>query len=254
MIITLANPKGGSGKTTMALVLALSMADANYNVCVVDMDPSANFKAWVEERLSRGEDIPFEFYSHNDDQENLQRVLNRLTQTDERDDYDYIILDTEGSQMSITQDAILAADLVLVPIKGDPSESRQAVKLITAIRQLEEDAKTSIDHLLAFTDVNGTIVPRDKKKIENELVANEIEMLDAELLTRQAFKTIKMEGTTLRELYNGVEVVDGKVLNPNRTMNRREKSQRDRQRRSAYTAISTANHFTNVVIDRLLQE
>ena len=40
-VISVANPKGGSGKTTLTLVLAAQFASQNASVAVIDADPNA---------------------------------------------------------------------------------------------------------------------------------------------------------------------------------------------------------------------
>ncbi|MGB0906904.1 MAG: AAA family ATPase [Maricaulaceae bacterium] len=253
MIISLANSKGGSGKTTVAMILALTLIDSDYDVCVVDMDPAGNFKAWVDEREGRGEKAPFAFFYHDGDPDKLQKLITELAEQDASGEgaYDFIILDTEGSAQSITNYAIINSDLVIIPIKGDPSEARQAVKLLSNIQTLADDAGTDIAHYIAFTDIGDVAVPREKKKIEAELREHGLPLLDTELRRRQAYKTIKMDGVTLRELASGIEIMGGKALDPGRERTKAEQRQLERQKRSAISAIEAGNNFTRAVLAEL---
>ena len=45
-VITFANPKGGSGKTTSAMLLAEQIAISGGRVSILDLDPNANILAW----------------------------------------------------------------------------------------------------------------------------------------------------------------------------------------------------------------
>jgi chromosome partitioning protein len=49
LIITLCNGKGGSGKTTVAVLLAHALAVAGKRVSVHDMDPQGTARAWIRE-------------------------------------------------------------------------------------------------------------------------------------------------------------------------------------------------------------
>ena len=55
-IITVANQKGGSGKTTVSMQLVGTLARRVYRVLVVDADPQATATRWA---ASASDDIPF---------------------------------------------------------------------------------------------------------------------------------------------------------------------------------------------------
>ena len=55
-IITVANQKGGSGKTTVSMQLAGTLARRGYRVLVVDADPQATATRWA---ASASDEIPF---------------------------------------------------------------------------------------------------------------------------------------------------------------------------------------------------
>src|SRR3954453_16153851 len=45
-VITIANPKGGSGKSTTALVLGTTLASHGARVAIIDCDPNQPLKGW----------------------------------------------------------------------------------------------------------------------------------------------------------------------------------------------------------------
>ena len=53
-VITFANPKGGSGKTTSAMLLAEQIALSGGRVAILDLDPNANILAWARGREEAG--------------------------------------------------------------------------------------------------------------------------------------------------------------------------------------------------------
>lgn len=49
VIVTLCNGKGGSGKTTLAVLLACALAEAGRSAAVLDLDPQGTATAWLRE-------------------------------------------------------------------------------------------------------------------------------------------------------------------------------------------------------------
>ena len=247
--ISVANGKGGSGKTTMLTVLALSLADAGQNICVIDLDPAGNFSDWVEARREWDAEPPFHFISHNGNEEAMQKLL---AETARGGEYDFLLIDTEGAARSMTLLAAQFSNLILIPIKDHPAEARKAITLINNLNQLVEDTGVPVNYVIAFTQTGGLIQSRDKKNIEAQLRHFELPILEAELLNRQSFVTLAQDGLTLRELEAGKEFLFGEPLDPNRPMSRSERQRRASQIKSAKTAIQTANNFTEAVVNHAI--
>lgn len=81
-MITVANQKGGAGKTTTCMSLAAVTADANGPSIVVDADPQSSLAWWAE----CVDDLPFDFTQHTEPTD-----LRKMT------DYDMIFVDCPGS-------------------------------------------------------------------------------------------------------------------------------------------------------------
>jgi chromosome partitioning protein len=113
-IITIAQQKGGAGKTTVAVQLATAMLQAGKRVAVVDIDPQASLTAWMRIREHEAKDAAELRFSMVGGWR-LGVELDRLKR-----DVDRIIVDSPPHAESDARGAIKAADLVLVPCQPSP--------------------------------------------------------------------------------------------------------------------------------------
>ncbi len=133
-IISVVNQKGGSGKTTIAMQLAGTLARRGNEVLVIDADPQGTAtRCAAVVGLSAANT-------------KVHREVGKFVNL-----YGFIIIDTPpaaGSQ--ITQSALLVADLALVPIIPSPYDMWAALE----IRQAIENAKDVNENLKACLVIN----------------------------------------------------------------------------------------------------
>lgn len=113
-IITIAQQKGGAGKTTLAVQLATALRRAGKSVAVVDIDPQASLTAWMRLREHEAREAPELRFSMVGGWR-LGVELDRLKREVER-----IVVDSPPHAESDAKGAIKAADLVLVPCQPSP--------------------------------------------------------------------------------------------------------------------------------------
>ena len=106
MIITLSSLKGGVGKSTLSLMLATAIAETDAKVLLVDSDSQGSVSDWAAARESDG---PFSVVGMA--HANIHKQLPKIAA-----DYDHVIIDTPPRIAEITRSAILAADVVLIPV------------------------------------------------------------------------------------------------------------------------------------------
>lgn len=100
MIISVVNTKGGAGKTTTALMLALALSRRGSSVEVWDADAQGSAVGWAD----RVSDAPFGVIPVPQSRIDRSRV-----------NTDFVVIDTPPGGVGVVQAAIDAADVVLVP-------------------------------------------------------------------------------------------------------------------------------------------
>lgn len=108
-IITVAQQKGGSGKTTIAANLAVALAAEGKSVALLDTDPQGSLGRWFMTRRERLGDPGLEFSTAS--AWGVSYECDKL-----RRQVDYVIVDTPPKVDSDLRPALREADLVLVPV------------------------------------------------------------------------------------------------------------------------------------------
>ena len=179
-IISVANQKGGVGKTTTAVNLSAALAVLEKKVLLVDCDPQANATSGLGVNPDELENSVYECLLGQVDAEDviyetdtpnldllptridlvgaevelvsekgrelfLQRVLEPL-----RSQYDYIIIDCSPSLGLITLNALTASDSVIIPIQSEYFALEGLGKLLNTVRivQTRLNPKLAIEGLL----------------------------------------------------------------------------------------------------------
>ncbi|MDR5651141.1 ParA family partition ATPase [Ruixingdingia sedimenti] len=110
LVITVAQQKGGSGKTTLAVNLAVELLRAGRRVALLDTDPQGSLGRWFMTRRDRGgEDPGLDFSTAS--AWGVGYECDKL-----RRQADVVIVDTPPKADADLRPALRVADLVLVPV------------------------------------------------------------------------------------------------------------------------------------------
>jgi chromosome partitioning protein len=173
-IVSLANQKGGVGKTTTAINLSASLAACERSVLLVDLDPQANSTSGVG--LSKNNDKSI--YPVLTDGMNIREVIQKtdlpnfdvapssvdlvaaeleLSDAIGREfylrralqevakDYDYILIDSPPSLSLLTINGLTAANSVLVPMQCEYFAIEGVAQLVNTVERVRDMLNPGLD-------------------------------------------------------------------------------------------------------------
>ena len=190
-VIAFANPKGGSGKSTSALLLATELATKGASVTIIDADPERWISQWAKlpgrpENVTIISDVTEE------------SVVDAID-TAERDAA-FVIVDLEGTASLLVANTIGMADLVVIPTQGSSMDAKGAAKTIRLIRNSEKLSRRRIAHAVLLTRTGAAVTSRALRNVQEQLKAGGIAMFETAIVERAAFKDLFDFGGTLAGL------------------------------------------------------
>ena len=154
-IITIANQKGGCGKTTLTMQLAGTLGKRGQSVLVIDADPQGTAVRWAASAPDE-QPFPARVVSLSAAGGKVHREAKKFIA-----DYAYLLIDCPPAIDSpVPQSALLISDLALVPIIPSPADLWAATgiqKLIDLVMPVNEELQTR----LVANMVQATSLSRD---------------------------------------------------------------------------------------------
>ena len=126
MIIAVLNQKGGVGKTTLSVNLAAAVALSGQRALLIDADPQGSALDWQAARTG----------------ESLFPVVGMAKPTLHKDvpglagGYDHVVIDGPPRVNDLAKSAILAAHVVLIPVKPSPYDVWAADEIVKLIQEV----------------------------------------------------------------------------------------------------------------------
>ena len=190
-VIAFANPKGGAGKTTTALLLATELAQRGARVTIIDADPERWFSQWAKlpgkpENVTIMSDVT---------EDSVVDAIETAAEASQ-----FVVVDLEGTASLMVSNAIGMADLVVIPIQGSSMDAKGGAKTIRLIRNQEKLARRRIAHAVVLTRTGAAVTSRALRNVQEQLQAGGIEMFATTIVERAAYRDLFDYGGTLASL------------------------------------------------------
>jgi len=116
-VVTVAQQKGGAGKTTLAIHLAVAWALAGRRVAAVDIDPQGSLTEWAKVRAA-GLSDPAGSITHSQVSGwRVQKEVETLARS-----HDVVVIDSPPHADTEAKIAVRAGSLVVIPVQPSPMD------------------------------------------------------------------------------------------------------------------------------------
>jgi len=194
MIITVGNTKGGVGKTTLAVNIAIARALAGRDVWLIDGDRQGTALTAIGIRADSGHIPGIACASYTDG------VILRSQVQQQSSKFEDIIIDAGGRDSTALRAALALSDVILVPFQPRSYD----VWALNDIAALVDEARTARDGLRALAILN--CADPGEASIDNTEAAAAVadvpqfEYLDTPIRRRKAFANAAGQGLSVLEI------------------------------------------------------
>ena len=190
-VISFANPKGGAGKTTTALLLASELASKGAQVTIIDADPEKWISQWG---AMPGKPDNIEIISEVTEDGIVDLIEEASGRTQ------FVVVDLEGTASLMVANAIGMSDLVMIPTQGSSMDAKGGAKTIRLIRNQERMARRAIPHAVVLTRTSAAVTSRALRNVQEQLLKAGIEVFETAIVERAAFRDLFDYGGSLADL------------------------------------------------------
>lgn len=189
MIFTVANTKGGVGKTTVAVHLAAFLAGQGPTL-LIDGDPQASAASWAAWRRETPTLLP---------SPTTVRLAGKAILEEGRRlaaGFDHVVVDAGGRDSAALRAALLLAERVIVPVGASSLDSAALTDLLEVV-ELARDFNPELDLRVLLNRVDPR--SRDTGDMLGFLAEQGLRVLDARLCERVAYRRTVGDGSTVAE-------------------------------------------------------
>jgi chromosome partitioning protein len=190
VIIALLNQKGGVGKTTLATHLAGEFAFAGRGVIVIDADPQASALDWAQVRAHGA--LPRRFGVMGLPRETLHQEVPELAKIAHD-----IVIDGPPRVTALARSAILAAEVVLIPVQPSPYDVWASAEVVSLVNEALIFKPTLRAVFVVNRAVVGTVIGRD---VRGAVEAHGLPVLACGVSQRVVFAESAATGRLVREI------------------------------------------------------
>ncbi|SDG31679.1 ParA family partition ATPase [Thalassobaculum litoreum] len=202
-ILTVAQQKGGAGKTTLAAHLAVAIAETGKTVAVVDIDPQASLSSWWEMRAELG--LPAPSNGRGKGGLSVHRITGWRTANEVEKlarDHDVVVVDSPPHAETEAKIAVRVADLVLVPLQPSPMDFWATQATLDLAKAEKTDALLVLNRVpprASLTEAMTVKIGEMGAKVAKAQIGNRV-ALAASLLEGKGVTEYQKRGTAAAEI------------------------------------------------------
>jgi len=183
-VISVLNPKGGSGKTTLSTNIARCLHERGKRVLVVDSDPQGSARDWH----AADDANPLPLVA-------LDRPNNIKTISNMSGNYDFIIIDGAAKLEDMIAAAIKVSDFILIPVQPSPYDIWAASDLVDFVKARQDvtDGKPAAAFVVTRR-IEGTKLGEDVRAALDEYA---LSIFSTAVTQRQVYPQSASEGRTV---------------------------------------------------------
>jgi len=154
-IITFANQKGGSGKTTLSANLAVLWANSGYKVAVVDADAQQSLTYWLRARKKYYLNEPLGIDSFPFHPRDLKNDLQNIKRK-----YDFIIIDSPPAITFDSVQIVKSADAIYVPVQPSPLDLMATIPFLNIVSEEKKKAIVILNRVMPRAKLTDAMIMR----------------------------------------------------------------------------------------------
>lgn len=190
-VIAFANPKGGAGKTTAALLLASELAGRGASIAIIDADPEKWISQWG---ALPGRPMNVSIVTDVTEDSIVDQIEAAAAEAQ------FVVIDLEGTASLMVANAIGMSDLVIIPTQGSSMDAKGAAKTIRLIRNQARMARRDIPHAVLLTRTSAAVASRAIRNVRDQLDQAGIPVFETSIVERAAYRDILDYGGLLADL------------------------------------------------------
>lgn len=190
-VIAFANPKGGAGKTTSALLLASELAGRGASIAIIDADPEKWISQWG---ALPGRPMNVSIVTDVTEDSIVDQIEAAAAEAQ------FVVIDLEGTASLMVANAIGMSDLVIIPTQGSSMDAKGAAKTIRLIRNQARMARRDIPHAVLLTRTSAAVASRAIRNVRDQLDQAGIPVFETSIVERAAYRDILDYGGLLADL------------------------------------------------------
>jgi chromosome partitioning protein len=184
MILSFASSKGGVGKSTSCAAVGARLAQRGEQVLIIDLDQNRTLERWGRKANIPGLTV------RAIDRDDFTKVFRETTDAGE---IDHILIDLAGAREATVLKAIARSELVIIPAQASEPDLREALVIVSDIRDVAEETKSPIPYRVLLTKMHP-FRTRVTEFVYTELARHGLPIFRTVMIERAAYKEMFLTG------------------------------------------------------------